>query len=232
MAKQNLIQMKHGYGTPNYTSLDPGELAYSIDEHILYTKDGPILGEGRLDKFYPIGSIYISVVNESPATLFGGTWVRLPENCMLVGANETFPVFQDLNQCGGNESIAHTHDIGTHTHTSSHNHTVSHGHSPASSAHAQFQYTGQPGFIMHTKTATSWTANKRWKSSSGAGSSQSSRDNGISFFIFNGTGVGIFYESTWSNKSLTIPASEKTTSSSTIDPYPTRYSVIMWRRVS
>lgn len=32
-----------------------------------------------IDKTYPIGSIYMSVNNTSPSTLFGGTWVQLQD---------------------------------------------------------------------------------------------------------------------------------------------------------
>lgn len=39
---------------------------------------------------YPVGSIYISVNNTSPADLFGGTWEAL-ENRFLVAAGSDFP---------------------------------------------------------------------------------------------------------------------------------------------
>lgn len=38
---------------------------------------------------YPVGSIYMSVNNTSPATLFGGTWERL-ENRFLLGAGSDY----------------------------------------------------------------------------------------------------------------------------------------------
>lgn len=37
----------------------------------------------NVDKIYPIGSIYISVNNTSPASLFGGTWEALEEGYAL-----------------------------------------------------------------------------------------------------------------------------------------------------
>lgn len=36
-----------------------------------------------LDKTYPVGAIYISVVNTSPASLFGGTWAKFAEGYTL-----------------------------------------------------------------------------------------------------------------------------------------------------
>ena len=38
-----------------------------------------------IDLIYPVGSIYMSVNNTSPATLFGGTWTQL-QNQFLLGA--------------------------------------------------------------------------------------------------------------------------------------------------
>lgn len=39
---------------------------------------------------WPIGSIYITVSNTSPATLFGGTWERISER-FLLGASSSYP---------------------------------------------------------------------------------------------------------------------------------------------
>ena len=38
---------------------------------------------------YPVGSIYISVNNTNPSTLFGGTWVQLKDR-FLLGAGDTY----------------------------------------------------------------------------------------------------------------------------------------------
>jgi microcystin-dependent protein len=38
---------------------------------------------------YPVGSIYMSVNNTSPATLFGGTWVQLKDR-FLLGAGDSY----------------------------------------------------------------------------------------------------------------------------------------------
>lgn len=39
---------------------------------------------------YPVGSIYLSVNDTSPAELFGGTWERL-KDCFLLAAGDTYP---------------------------------------------------------------------------------------------------------------------------------------------
>jgi len=42
-----------------------------------------------IDLIYPIGSIYMSVNNTSPATLFGGTWQQLKDR-FLIGTGDTY----------------------------------------------------------------------------------------------------------------------------------------------
>ena len=65
---------------------------------------------------YPVGSIYMSVNNTSPASLFGGTWVQL-EDKFLLGAGSTYTA----GNTGGeathtlttSELPSHTHGLGT-----------------------------------------------------------------------------------------------------------------------
>lgn len=72
---------------------------------------------------YPVGSIYLSVNNTDPSTLFGGTWVQLKDR-FLLGAGDTY----SNGATGGSASLqSHTHRIpalsgtaqsnGAHTHT-------------------------------------------------------------------------------------------------------------------
>lgn len=73
-------------------------------------------GEGSLtlDKVYPVGSIYMSMNNVSPATFIGGTWTPLDEGRVLIGANSAHPV----NEKGGNENHAITVDeMPSHNHS-------------------------------------------------------------------------------------------------------------------
>lgn len=41
------------------------------------------------DEIYPVGAIYLSATNVSPATLFGGTWKRIAQGRTLFGADDT-----------------------------------------------------------------------------------------------------------------------------------------------
>lgn len=47
------------------------------------------VGGTTYDIAYPVGSIYLSVNNTSPAELFGGTWERL-KDCFLLAAGDTY----------------------------------------------------------------------------------------------------------------------------------------------
>ena len=61
---------------------------------------------------YPVGSIYMSINNVSPATLFGGKWVQI-KGRFLLGASDVYKA----NTTGGEETHTLTTDeMPTHTH--------------------------------------------------------------------------------------------------------------------
>lgn len=75
---------------------------------------------------YPVGSIYMSLNPADPATLFGGSWDKLEDGRVLIGANSTYAA----GTSGGSfthtliadEIPSHSHTIsiasaGAHTHT-------------------------------------------------------------------------------------------------------------------
>lgn len=54
---------------------------------------------------YPIGSIYLSVVDTSPASLFGGTWEKIKDRFLLASGDKY------ANRAkGGSESTTHSHE--------------------------------------------------------------------------------------------------------------------------
>lgn len=66
-----------------------------------------------LDLIYPVGSIYMSANNVSPATFLGGTWVAL-EDRFLIGASSTY----SAGSTGGSTTHTLTVDeIPSHSHT-------------------------------------------------------------------------------------------------------------------
>jgi hypothetical protein len=73
---------------------------------------------------YPVGSIYISIVNTNPSSLFGGTWVAFASGRTLVGLDSGQTEFDAVEETGGskthtlvtNEMPSHTHVQNSHTH--------------------------------------------------------------------------------------------------------------------
>ena len=72
---------------------------------------------------YPVGAYYISSEPTSPATLFGGTWVRV-ENRMILAAGSSYTAGSTGGSATKTLSVAnmptHSHScssIGNHTHT-------------------------------------------------------------------------------------------------------------------
>jgi len=77
-------------------------------------------GTNALLLAYPVGAIYISVVNTSPATLFGGTWVAFGVGQVLVGINTSDTIFDVVEETGG----AKTSTPSAHTGTAVANHAA------------------------------------------------------------------------------------------------------------
>ena len=68
---------------------------------------------------YPVGSIYMSVVETNPAELFGGTWEAIAPGRVLLGAGEYTPsISYTAGDKGGVTSkILTSSNIPKHTHT-------------------------------------------------------------------------------------------------------------------
>ena len=80
-----------------------------------------------LDKVYPVGSIYINVSNDAnPATLLGGgTWERLQDGRVLIGANSTYTA----GSTGGEAShTITTAEMPSHSHAAATNTVEGHTH--------------------------------------------------------------------------------------------------------
>ena len=109
-----------------------------------------------LETFYPVGSIYMSMDTTNPGTRFGGTWERISQGRVLLGAGKGTDTENEIrNFTKGTEGgryegtvLAHTHgnrdrtlsfstgktSITPASHIFTHNHTVT--SAPASGAHS------------------------------------------------------------------------------------------------
>ena len=89
--------------------LDLGESAFLDEKDIV-------------DLIYPVGSIYMSVKSTSPATLFGGTWVRWGSGRVPVGVNTTQTEFNSVEKIGGEKTHRLTEDeMPAHQHFADNN---------------------------------------------------------------------------------------------------------------
>jgi hypothetical protein len=92
---------------------------------------------------FPVGSVFIAVVNTNPGTLLGyGTWAAFAAGRMLIGHNAGDTDFDTAEETGGSKTstalIAHTHVQDAHTH-------VQNAHTHVQDAHSH---------IITSQTAT------------------------------------------------------------------------------
>jgi hypothetical protein len=106
----------------------------TIEEYLspLFSVSGDSIKAQLLNLIYPIGSIYLTIGETTPASTLGGTWERIAKGRCLFGASSN----TDANLEGGRENgeylldeflKSHTHDLPSleHKHTftgKSHNH--------------------------------------------------------------------------------------------------------------
>lgn len=93
-------------------SIDSGTTASAIRTQL------GITNSSALDA-YPVGSVYISVLDANPNTYFGtSTWVRIAEGRMLVGQQTNDSDFDVAEETGGAKTVTLTTDqMPAHTHT-------------------------------------------------------------------------------------------------------------------
>lgn len=74
--------------------------------------------EEIIKQVYPIGAIYMSVVDTSPALLFGGVWSIWGQGRVPVGVNEADTRFMDTEQTGGEyEHTLTVDEMPSHSHS-------------------------------------------------------------------------------------------------------------------
>ena len=68
--------------------------------------------------FWPVGSIYMSMVNTNPSTYFGGTWVRIEDRFLLAATDPSASTVKyAVGSLGGEESHTLTIDeMPSHAH--------------------------------------------------------------------------------------------------------------------
>ena len=93
--------------TANAASATAQQAAAAVDSAI----------QAAANLMYPVGSVYISVSNTSPASLFGGTWAAFGAGRALVGVNTDDPDFNTVEKTGGSKThTLTTVEMPSHTH--------------------------------------------------------------------------------------------------------------------
>lgn len=83
-------------------TVDPTQLYMVVDDDL------------TIDTIYPVGSIYMSVNNVNPSTLFGGTWEQIKDT-FLLSAGDTYAA----GSTGGEaEHVLTVDEMPKHLHTS------------------------------------------------------------------------------------------------------------------
>lgn len=131
-----------------------------------------------LESIYPVGTIYTSVQNVSPASFLGGTWEALNEGRVLIGAGTAHPA----GETGGEE----THSLST-AEMPSHNHSAS---------------TASAGSHSHSGSISGTTGSGGSHSHSISGSISSSGSHSHDRGTMNITGLGSSVYTQSSNKGM------------------------------
>ena len=96
-------------------TVTPETLALGVTAH---AADGSaIVGTMSILNAYPVGSIYMSVANTDPGTLFGGTWTSFGAGRVLVGVDPNDTDFEDAQLTGGEKRHTLTvNELASHRH--------------------------------------------------------------------------------------------------------------------
>ena len=194
-------------------------------------------------KMYPVGSIYMSVVDTNPSEYFGGTWVAWGSGRVPVGVNASDTDFNTVEKSAGSKTstsqhshvvndhfhtlAGHTHTIAAHTHNVN-NHTLTVDEIPAHSHSVIFSESatkivpnhgyGRPPLVDNYTTLGNANATK----STGGGQ-------GHNHGSTSGTSLTTNQSTTVNTGGASPATNQVTVTSNTIQPYITCY---MWKRTA
>lgn len=129
IGKYNVEDTTSAFIIGNGTSETSRSNAFSVD----FDGNVKLNGTDLFELIYPVGSIYMSVNNTNPSSLFGGTWVAWGSGRVPVGVNTNDANFSTVEKTGGASTVtltttqipAHAHGLNNHTHSlNKHTHGV------------------------------------------------------------------------------------------------------------
>jgi hypothetical protein len=162
-----------------------------------------------LNRFYPVGTIYMAITNTNPGTLMGGTWVSWGTGRVPVGVDVAQTEFNTIEKTGGHKNLqAHVHSINPPS-TQSGGRSAAHTHSVPS----RYSWAG-------SNTPINWTT-------SGARAAENPTQYGSSRTFETGT------ESADHSHAVNIAAFDSASTgggnAENLQPYITCY---MWKRTA
>ena len=177
----------------NSTGVKPAEGAYW--HALTYYYSPASLQADLLNKVYPVGSIYMSVVNVSPASFLGGTWQAIEQGRMLMAAGSSW----QAGTAGGAayhaltvaEMPAHDHSA-TETAAGGHTHGASTG---SAGAHSHSGSTNNAGNHYHTGTTNGAGSHSHTRGSMNITGGQAFHGINTSASVLQGGGSGALYPS-------------------------------------
>lgn len=197
------------------------------------------MGGGALNA-YPIGSIYLTLNPDNPATYFGGVWEQIQGKFLLSadsshGAGSTGGSF---NKTLSTDNLpSHNHSIGSHTHSlNNHSHTWSGTTSENGSHHHNYRrYHNGADLGFQNLAFWSWQQTGSWTSESApdaslirmGGTDQGMSNSGAHQHTISGTTSG----NNGSTGSGGSGSTGLTGSGSAFDVTPPYLAVYMWKRV-
>ena len=191
----------------NSTGVKPAEGAYWHALSNFYTS-GSLVSD-LLNRVYPVGSIYMSAVNVSPASFLGGTWQAIEQGRMLMAAGSSW----QAGTTGGNayhtltiaELPAHNHSAtetaaGGHTHGASTGSAGSHDHASSMGTagahdHGGDLRTARDGAHSHGGTTDYAGSHTHTRGSMNITGSQAFHGIHTSASVLEGGGSGALYPS-------------------------------------
>lgn len=160
------------------------ELSGSLGDAVMEALDSKTIGQ----LVYPVGSIYISVNNVNPGTIFGGTWQQVKDRFILAAGD----AYKGRATGGSADAVIPTH---THTITASSGSAGAHTHTTSGTA-------ASGGAHTHTVSGTGASAGAHTHSVSGTAASAGAHTHSMNKLWSNGSGSSSAYTMS-SNRTLT-----------------------------
>ena len=166
-----------------------------------------------LDLIYPVGSIYMSVVDVSPSTFLGGTWERLKDR-FLLGAGDTYTA----GATGGSatKTIAKANLPNYNLYSASHTHTFT-------GSSSSFSGSGNLKRGDYTVVAADANGGPTWRYILKGGTGLSTYSD---FYSISVSG-SVTAKGTNSGTTITVSSGGSGTALDVMNPYLTVY---MWKR--